>query len=366
MRSIRIDSACSARQRSSASPVMRLYLMPASGLNSNVVTTGPGIDLRDAAAPRRTPRTSVRWRARTPSARSRPSSRRARRMRSSSVEGSLKLVLPARNFRRRGAFFGAWASSGSWNWITAGPCSARFGSAGFVRRRFFLRRFFSRCRCGGDALLLHGRPPGNLDLLHALAKLFGLRAPRANPSRARSSFRYSLRRTSASSSSPAPCRNEKLVVSRTEVVSSMSDTRFAPTGLNAARNPSAATVPSSPPAGSAPRTPGMWIRDSSAERETSSTTPPTSLVTGASTSWLRNQRIATTNIPTGNRNAEKPQNWKNRSARCAPTGPIQFRAWPAEGSGAETLKEAIVRANTRAGSAPAARPCSGPQTRSSR
>ena len=26
---------------------MRLYLMPASGLNSNVVTTGPGIDLRD-------------------------------------------------------------------------------------------------------------------------------------------------------------------------------------------------------------------------------------------------------------------------------------------------------------------------------
>ena len=49
MRSIRIDSARSARQRSSARPVMRLYLMPASGLNSNVVTTGPGIDLRDVS-----------------------------------------------------------------------------------------------------------------------------------------------------------------------------------------------------------------------------------------------------------------------------------------------------------------------------
>ena len=43
MRSIRIDSACSARQRSSVRPMMRLYLMPASGLNSNVVTTGPGL-----------------------------------------------------------------------------------------------------------------------------------------------------------------------------------------------------------------------------------------------------------------------------------------------------------------------------------
>ena len=29
---------------------MRLYLMPASGLNSKVVTTGPGIDLHDLAA----------------------------------------------------------------------------------------------------------------------------------------------------------------------------------------------------------------------------------------------------------------------------------------------------------------------------
>ena len=43
MRSMMIDSACSPRQRSSVSPVMRLYLMPASGLNSNVVTTGPGL-----------------------------------------------------------------------------------------------------------------------------------------------------------------------------------------------------------------------------------------------------------------------------------------------------------------------------------
>ena len=36
------DSACIARHRSSASPVTLLYFTPASGLNSNVVTTGPG------------------------------------------------------------------------------------------------------------------------------------------------------------------------------------------------------------------------------------------------------------------------------------------------------------------------------------
>ena len=43
MRSMRIDSACRPRHRSSLSVVMRLYLMPASGLNSKVVTTGPGL-----------------------------------------------------------------------------------------------------------------------------------------------------------------------------------------------------------------------------------------------------------------------------------------------------------------------------------
>ena len=43
MRSIRMLSAFSARQRSSVSPVRRVYLIPASGLNSNVVTTGPGL-----------------------------------------------------------------------------------------------------------------------------------------------------------------------------------------------------------------------------------------------------------------------------------------------------------------------------------
>ena len=49
MRSISTDSACIARQRSSASPVILLYFTPASGLNSKVVTTGPGVDLHDAA-----------------------------------------------------------------------------------------------------------------------------------------------------------------------------------------------------------------------------------------------------------------------------------------------------------------------------
>ena len=42
MRSISTDSACIARHRSSARPVIFEYFTPASGLNSNVVTTGPG------------------------------------------------------------------------------------------------------------------------------------------------------------------------------------------------------------------------------------------------------------------------------------------------------------------------------------
>ena len=49
MRSIRTDSACIARHRSSARPVIFEYFTPASGLNSNVVTTGPGMNLHDAA-----------------------------------------------------------------------------------------------------------------------------------------------------------------------------------------------------------------------------------------------------------------------------------------------------------------------------
>src|ERR1035437_1085946 len=43
MRSMRMDSAAMARQRSSARPVTREYLTPASGWNSNVVTMGPGL-----------------------------------------------------------------------------------------------------------------------------------------------------------------------------------------------------------------------------------------------------------------------------------------------------------------------------------
>jgi len=45
---IKIDSACSARHKSSVNPVIRLYLIPASGLNSNVVTLDPD-DLRHAS-----------------------------------------------------------------------------------------------------------------------------------------------------------------------------------------------------------------------------------------------------------------------------------------------------------------------------
>ena len=43
IRSIKIDSACRPRHKSSVSVVMREYFTPASGLNSNVVTTGPGL-----------------------------------------------------------------------------------------------------------------------------------------------------------------------------------------------------------------------------------------------------------------------------------------------------------------------------------
>ena len=45
---MRTDSACMARHRSSARPVTLLYFTPASGLNSNVVTTGR-VDLGDLA-----------------------------------------------------------------------------------------------------------------------------------------------------------------------------------------------------------------------------------------------------------------------------------------------------------------------------
>ena len=54
MRSISTDSACIARHRSSARPVTLLYFTPASGLNSNVVTTGPG---DESARPVPRPRT---------------------------------------------------------------------------------------------------------------------------------------------------------------------------------------------------------------------------------------------------------------------------------------------------------------------
>ena len=43
IRSMRIDSACRPRQRSSLSVVILVIFTPASGLNSKVVTTGPGL-----------------------------------------------------------------------------------------------------------------------------------------------------------------------------------------------------------------------------------------------------------------------------------------------------------------------------------
>ena len=52
IRSISTDSAFSASDRSSARPVTFAYFTPASGLNSNVVTTGPGVNLDDGAGDR--------------------------------------------------------------------------------------------------------------------------------------------------------------------------------------------------------------------------------------------------------------------------------------------------------------------------
>ena len=65
MRSISTDSAFIARQRSSARPVIFAYFTPASGLNSNVVTTGPGMNLDDACLRPRTRGTSPRAGARS-------------------------------------------------------------------------------------------------------------------------------------------------------------------------------------------------------------------------------------------------------------------------------------------------------------
>ena len=101
----------------------------------------------------------------------------------------------------------------------------------------------------------------------------------------------------------AAALNEKLVVRKRAVNKVAIETRFAPTGLRAARNPSASSLPSRPPAGNAPRTSGTCTRVISAESESSSNPQPISFAVGASISWLRNQRIATKNIPIGNRNA---------------------------------------------------------------
>ena len=137
----------------------------------------------------------------------------------------------------------------------------------------------------------------------------------------------------------AAVRKEKLVVKNNEVRMRTTETKLAPTGFNAARNPSARTVPSKPPGGRTPRTWGRCISVISAERESNSMLAPTSFAAGASINWLRNQRMATANMATGNKNALKPQNWKKRSAICAPTGPIQFLAGPAPGGGADTLND---------------------------
>ncbi len=127
------------------------------------------------------------------------------------------------------------------------------------------------------------------------------------------SSRHSFARATNFPSSPCPAigffihassvRNENRVASNRAASKVAIATRFAPTGLKAARNPSARTLPSTPPEGSEPRTWGIFTRLNSAESDPTISAHPTSLAIGVSIGWLRNHRIARINMPAGNRNA---------------------------------------------------------------
>ena len=101
--------------------------------------------------------------------------------------------------------------------------------------------------------------------------------------------------------------NEKVVVRNSAMKKVEIATMFAPHLAKPASKPSASTVPSNPPAGRAPRTSGKLTSVISADTDVTSIVQPTTLVMGASSCWLRNQRRATKIMPIGNRNAAKPQ-----------------------------------------------------------
>ena len=150
---------------------MRLYLMPASGLNSKVVTTGPGIDLRDVAA-------DVEFHA----------------LLFDGVGAFLQFVLVhllaalgvgeqrgrgqlvsglARRDFRLGRFFLRGRQRHGFVFV---EFDDRGGAAGVVARFFGFALFFLLVFgefLGGNALPRHGRTSGDLDFFHALAQAIG-------------------------------------------------------------------------------------------------------------------------------------------------------------------------------------------------
>src|SRR5271170_317789 len=131
--------------------------------------------------------------------------------------------------------------------------------------------------------------------------------------------------------------NENRVVRNSAVSKHADPTRCAPTGFSALRNAPDPTAPSNPPGGSAPRTSGNASSAISAGSARNISTVPNNLATGVSIGRLRNQCSASSMNAIGNRNAAYPHNWNAKSAICAPTGPIQFRAGCPASAGPATL-----------------------------
>ena len=132
MRSMSTDSACIARQRSSARLVILLYFTPASGLNSNVVTTGPGWIWATCPSTANSRHFSSSWRAASISSRS---SIFRSTFAASSSDGGGSVNAP---FLRAVAFTGAGSGSGSGGAISA-AFRATTGFTGIGGRRIGVR-----------------------------------------------------------------------------------------------------------------------------------------------------------------------------------------------------------------------------------
>src|SRR5712672_2206085 len=134
--------------------------------------------------------------------------------------------------------------------------------------------------------------------------------------------------------------NEKLVVKNVAVTSKASETMYAPALLKPARRALASSVPSIPPAGSAPRTSGKGTSANSGGSDSSNNPYPKSMAFCDSTCLLRNHFSPSQNTASGNRNAAYPSAWNMRSALYAPTGPITLCGGASLAVLAETLNDA--------------------------